>query len=243
MTGKLLFIIVCLGMHQILFSQTVENIRVDQEGENIRITYRIGESSEDELYKVTLECSMDGKSNFEPKSVLGDVGNNIIGGKSYYTIIWEVFKDIDEVDEAEFFIRVDRMSGKKASSDISDAKQSDIGNPHEGNNLFMFRSNIPTSFLGLGYSYLGNWGGYLAFNSDFSTTQYEAYLVSAGITKKFMANFHFYLGFGLDLHYLEKVIDLGFIYRLDKISLSLGGGYNMDDTSYSFGSLGIGINF
>ncbi len=53
---------------------------------------------------------MDGGSRFEPKAVIGDVGENIIGGKSFYTIIWDVFEDVEEVVNPEFFVRVDLIS-------------------------------------------------------------------------------------------------------------------------------------
>ncbi len=91
-------------------AQTVENIHVEPEGDNIKISYRIGGSGESQLYNVTLTCSMDGGLRFEPKTVIGDVGANIRGGRSYYTIIWDVFEDVDEVGEAEFFVRVDLIS-------------------------------------------------------------------------------------------------------------------------------------
>ncbi|MFH0755913.1 MAG: hypothetical protein V2B15_01335 [Bacteroidota bacterium] len=92
------------------YTQTVENIRVVQDGENLKITYRIGASSDAQLYNVKLSCSMDGGKRFEPAAVIGDVGENIIGGKSFYTIIWDVFSDVEEVVNPEFFIKVDLVS-------------------------------------------------------------------------------------------------------------------------------------
>jgi hypothetical protein len=216
----------------------VENIRVEQEGEQLKITYRIGDSSADELYYVTLECSVEGGKLFEPVSVYGDVGSNIRGGKSVYTIYWEVFKDLEEIGEAEFFIGVDNMSGREKQSD-QDSKY----NPRLGNNAFMFQSNLPTSFFGLRYAYLGNWGAYLGFNTDFNLTKYETLMLTAGATKEFMPGFHFYLGGGLDLHFREIIIEGGCYYRFDKISIAVGGGIDVNDINYSFGSLGVGINF
>jgi hypothetical protein len=91
-------------------AQTVENIRVTQDGDNLKINYRIGASTDDQLYNVYMTCSMDGGARFEPKAVIGDVGGNIIGGKSFYTIIWDVFEDVDEVVNPEFFVRVELVS-------------------------------------------------------------------------------------------------------------------------------------
>jgi hypothetical protein len=107
------------------FSQTVENIRVEPEGENIKISYRIGGSTESQLYNVFLSCSMDGGPRFEPGSVIGDVGQNIRGGRSYYTVIWDVFEDIEEVGNAEFFVRVEMISDAAVSTRNTDQDRSD----------------------------------------------------------------------------------------------------------------------
>lgn len=107
---RFFFFIAALLLSYLSFSQTVENIRVEPDGENIKINFRIGGSSEAQLYNVYLTCSMDGGPRFAPKSVIGDAGQNIRGGKSFYTIIWDVFEDIDEVGNAEFFVKVEVIS-------------------------------------------------------------------------------------------------------------------------------------
>jgi hypothetical protein len=96
------------------YAQTVENIRVVQDGENLKINYRIGASTGAQLYNVYLSCSMDGGRRFEPKAVIGDVGENIVGGRSYYEVIWDVFEDVDEVVNPEFFVRVELVSDMAA---------------------------------------------------------------------------------------------------------------------------------
>lgn len=99
-----------------LSAQTVENIRVEPDGEYIKITYRIGGSTESQLYNVSLDCSMDGLQRFAPQTIEGDVGQNIRGGKSIYTILWDVFEDVEEVGEVEFFVKVDLVSDDKVSA-------------------------------------------------------------------------------------------------------------------------------
>jgi hypothetical protein len=99
-----------------LHAQTVENIRVAQDGENLNITYRIGASTASQIFNVYLTCSMNGSRRFEPKAVIGDVGGNIVGGKSFYTIVWDVFEDVDEVVNPEFFIRVELVSDAAAET-------------------------------------------------------------------------------------------------------------------------------
>lgn len=107
---RVLFILAALSLSYFAQSQTVEGIQVKSVDEKIVINYRIGGSTIYHMYNITLTCSIDGGPRFEPKSVIGDVGRNIAGGKSYYTIEWDVFQDLDEVGNAEFFIKVDMIS-------------------------------------------------------------------------------------------------------------------------------------
>lgn len=95
-------------------AQTVENIRVTQDGDQLKITYRIGASTESQLFNVFLSCSMAGGSRFEPKAVIGDVGENVIGGKSYYMVMWDVFDDVEEVIDPNITVRVELVSDAHA---------------------------------------------------------------------------------------------------------------------------------
>ena len=102
---RIIFLLATVALVVSGYGQTVENIRVTQEGEQLKITYRIGASTEAQLYNVYLACSMAGGAKFEPKAVIGDVGENVIGGKSYYMVMWDVFEDVDEVVDPNITIR------------------------------------------------------------------------------------------------------------------------------------------
>lgn len=104
---NLIFFLAALFIFSSGFSQTVENIRVTQEEEQLKITYRIGASSETQLFNVFLSCTMAGGVKVEPRAVIGDVGENVIGGKSYYTVMWDVFEDVDEVIDPNITVRVE----------------------------------------------------------------------------------------------------------------------------------------
>jgi len=97
-------------------AQTVENIRVTQDGDQLKVTYRIGASTESQLFNVFLSCSMAGGSRFEPKAVIGDVGENVIGGKSYYMVMWDVFEDVGEVIDPNITVRVELVSDASAAA-------------------------------------------------------------------------------------------------------------------------------
>ena len=117
-----------------------------------------------------------------------------------------------------------------------------IQDKQEYNNTIMYQSNIPTGFIGIKYAYLGNFGGYMAFTSDFGIVD-EVYQLTVGITKKVSSSFNIYLGYGREFIWAESIIDAGIIYRKDRFSLGIGGGINIDDPAYSYGSIGVGFIF
>lgn len=107
---KILLLFAALSIGFLVNAQTVENIEVTPKDDKIIVTFRIGGSTHTQSYNVVLSCEMDGGPRFEPRSLRGDYGNNIRGGQPYYTIEWDVFRDVDEVGNAEFFIKVDLIS-------------------------------------------------------------------------------------------------------------------------------------
>lgn len=107
---RLIFLLAIFALVSSGYAQTVENIRVTQEGDQLKITYRIGASTETQLFNVYLSCSMAGGSKFDLKAVIGDVGENVIGGKSYYTVMWDVFEDVEEVIDPNITVRIELVS-------------------------------------------------------------------------------------------------------------------------------------
>lgn len=218
-------------------SQTVENIRVEPEEDNIRITYRIGGSSEGQVYRVDLECSIDGGPRFTPRSLQGDYGDNIMGGKSYYTIIWEVFKDRDEIGEAEFFIRVELVEDKDYGTVEIDQDLS--------RKFFVGYSGSVVTQLGVSGGYLGNWGFYAAFRTGFTGHPEQRYSLTGGVTKqvyqKGTYRMHAYAGFGRGDYFDEYEFEAGIINVLfRRVNLNIGfayPGYYFDLTA------GVGIVF
>jgi hypothetical protein len=109
-----------MGRHYLLFlilffcfsllsAQTVDSIRVEQSGDFIRISYQILNSKPSEIYRVKVLCSLDGGLNIELRSITGDVGDQIIGGKPEYWLVWDVLKDFDEIGSVEFIIRAELL--------------------------------------------------------------------------------------------------------------------------------------
>lgn len=88
-------------------AQNVDSVRVEQAGEFIRIFYRITGSNPNQTFRVSLLASINGGLRSELRSVSGDLGENIVGGKNEYWIIWDVLKDVDELNSVEFFVKAE----------------------------------------------------------------------------------------------------------------------------------------
>jgi len=216
---KRLLILAGLLNSLFILSQTVENIRVEPEGEDIRITFRIGGSTEGQVYRVGLECSIDGGPRFTPRSVIGDVGDNIVGGKSYYTILWEVFKDRDEIGEAEFFIKVELVDEKDS---VTTQVEQDLSK-----RFFAGYSGSIATQLGVSGGYLGNWGFYAAFRTGFTGHSAQRFSITGGVTKQIYQKgtyrMHGYAGIGKGDYLDEYEFEAGIVNVVfERVNLNIG---------------------
>lgn len=226
---KILFLLVSLSFCSITFSQTVENIRVDTQGDEIRVTYRIGGSTESQLFNVTLSCSMDGGPRFEPAAVMGDVGANIRGGKAIYTILWDVFEDVDQVDNAEFFVKVDLVSDlnrstspepvseeqkvkevNRAALEPEEEKAADQKMSYD-KKIFIAYNGSVSSPVGLSAGLLMKWGFNENIRVGWNVNDYESniWVTSTTGLARFIAGkgkyrLHGYAGLGFSVEYYEE---------------------------------------
>lgn len=248
---RLLLLFSALFLSYISLAQTVENIRVEPEGDNIKIHYRIGGSTEAQLYHVVLTCSIDGGPRFIPEAVIGDVGGNIRGGKSYYTIVWDVFEDVDEVGSAEFFIKVELMEDlaspvspiqvrpkkmhEKATQrqlEVSDQgfkiEQSAETDPFDRRFLVSYRATR-YNLIGFTAGTMGNWGIY----GSIRLGTYDEYLellsgsLTAGLTRHFLSTgtyrLHGYLGAGIGDYFDTFNVEAGLTNVIwNRLTLTLG---------------------
>lgn len=185
-----------LAMMTASYSQTVENIRVEQEGEKLLIHYRIGGSTAEELYDVALTCKIDNGQIFEPRSVIGDVGSNIRGGKSFNTIVWDVFEDVDEIGNIEFFVEVNliKEESQKTPDVFPVGKAPEKVSNFRERNFFLAYCGTTLAPIGGKIGYLKNWGVYgaMRFGYDYSYDswsysydEYSYYLeLAGGIAKR-----------------------------------------------------------
>lgn len=104
---KYLFILFLLGFASVLNAQTVDSIKIEQTGDYIKIRYQIRNSKPDQVYRVKVLCSIDGGLNTELRSISGDAGDYIVGGKPEYWVVWDVLKDVEELNSVEFIVRAE----------------------------------------------------------------------------------------------------------------------------------------
>jgi hypothetical protein len=84
-------------------AQDFANLSVKQFGEKVNLEYAISGESLGQLFSVTPYYSLDAGKTFLPmKSVSGNVGANVLGGRNQ-VIIWDVLKDIKELDSEVMF--------------------------------------------------------------------------------------------------------------------------------------------
>jgi len=91
----------------LLFSQqtfVVRNIVPEQKADKIYINYEIVNSNVNQLFYVEISVNTGSGSNFVLKSVTGDVGDGVAGGKNTYQAVWDVRKDLDRLTSAEFTV-------------------------------------------------------------------------------------------------------------------------------------------
>jgi hypothetical protein len=85
--------------------QTVDNVRIERIGDVVKIRYILLNSNPDQRFNVKVYCSISEEVRFEPESITGDIGEDIPGGRSEYTVLWDVLEDVEELISAEFFVK------------------------------------------------------------------------------------------------------------------------------------------
>ncbi|HLN21668.1 MAG TPA: hypothetical protein VK213_11300 [Bacteroidales bacterium] len=100
------------------YSQKVDSIKVEQSGDFIKIRYKILNSEPGQMYRVKILCSINGGLNTELRSISGDAGDLVPGGKPEYWVIWDVLKDVESIQSVDFIVRAELVSGKQRSARI-----------------------------------------------------------------------------------------------------------------------------
>ncbi len=110
MKKSLLLLVLSIFLVQSALSQKVDSIKVEQSGDFIKIGYKILNSKPGQIYRVKVLFSVNGGLNTEIKSVSGDAGDQVAGGKSEYWALWDVLKDVEDLRSAEFIVRAELIT-------------------------------------------------------------------------------------------------------------------------------------
>ena len=148
----------------IIQSQTIDSVRIEQAGELIKIHYKILNSNQYQTFRVTVFCSINGGLKSELKSLSGDFGENVVGGRTDYLVLWDVLKDVDEVNSVDFSVRAELI---KDQTQVGEIKSEKILKNWENKEFYLMpcdgwgeggSGKIFAFTLGLRLAYMGSWG-------------------------------------------------------------------------------------
>lgn len=227
-----------------LFSQEIENIVVEQDQNKVNIYYDLTGNTPGQTYEVFISCSVDGGTRFVLSSVSGDVGKYITGGL-HKKIVWDAFRDVSSLNEAQFFIRAEPMT---TSRNIG----KDSYNHKNMTEIFAGYNGSGISYLGLRLGSLNNWGGYLACR----TGSFMDYSIVAGADKRIIGNnIYLYSGLGIgnwgwltsETDYWEThsgvEFEFGVLAKYRHIYITLGSAFLYGNLSNRTADITFGIGY
>jgi hypothetical protein len=238
-----------------LKSQTVDSIKVEQAGELIKIHYKILNSNQYQTFKVAVSAKINGGLESKLESLIGDVGDAVKGGKDSYIVIWDVLKDVDEVNTVDFSVRAELV---KDDTPITKSKNKAEWPKERFHTMFAFGQISDDVLFGIQLAYMGSWGitaKYLRRNIDMEDYSETTSLVhyTLGLTKRIinkdrfsmhllagMDRGHFYLDDTTNSIAVATTYELGTIMAYKRLAVSFAlSGYKGN----YFVNWGIGIRF
>lgn len=246
---KIIFSFILLGFAIFLKGQTVDSIKVEQAGDMIKLHYKILNSNQNQIFRVTVTCSINGGLQSIPKNLSGDFGENVTGGRSDYLVLWDVLKDVDEVKSVDFSVRAELVK------DYSVSDKSNTGIVSKKRLHVFLAVGGPGPVFGAKVGYMESWGiaamyvaGPKMDNYDPFGTNPSYFAASLNITKRVIntKNFkiHLFTGVMASRHKLKvgtsslmpgyktlPGIEAGLITSIHNLSISFGMGAFKDEQS------------
>jgi hypothetical protein len=214
------FLILLFGIFSLIKSQTVDSIKIEQAGDLIKIHYKILNSTPDQVFRVNVFCSINGGLPSVLKSLSGDFGDNVVGGRSDYMVLWDVLKDVDEVKSVDFSVRAELIKDNSLSGS-SDSKAISKRRFHVLVVGEFPGLKTPEKF-GVKIGYIGSWGisaMYLSGNSQNVYSSFyaegKAYTGGLDLTKRIVNakkfKMHLYTGVLVSKFQTENPNDHSFL--------------------------------
>lgn len=260
MKKSLLILLLTFGWIQLAINaQTVDSIKVEQAGDKILIHYQILQSNNLQVFRISLSCFLSTGIKLEPKSISGDFGENVVGGKPDYMIVWDVLKDLEELQSAEFSVSAELIKGHP----------SNVIRKRTAKDKFHVQMlyETPPGLIGLRIGYTGAWGISLMYcagkDKNMDVPRYVDHQ-SIDLTKR-LANkdnlqLHLFGGFSsaqLRIHGVSEDLrsffgpDAGLLMNIRRISMSVQVAHFGDNAAVTTGNkiehfklvCGLGVRF
>lgn len=257
-------LLVLLSTISILNSQKVDSIKVEQAGDLIKIHYKILNSNSAQVFRVTVFCSINGGLESKLKSLSGDFGESVAGGRQDYMVLWDVLKDVDEVKTVDFSVKSELVQGNPSLQGPDKIRKKRA--------YLMAAGLVGPLNMQVGYrlGFMGNWG--LSYSGLFGTRNYssgsetyQGFTIMVDITKRIVntkdLQLHLLTGMVVTNNevtqpgvYQDKFLygfDLGLVAGFKRLSLYTGFSSAQTPTikttvpvkGISFFNIGAGIRF
>lgn len=217
--------------------QNIDSIRLEQVGDLIKVHYKILNSNPNQVFRVSVLCSINGGLKSQLNNISGDFGENVTGGRDNYMILWDVLKDVDELKSAEFFIKAELVKDLSEKQDGAGLKPKTKAKFH-----FLLALEAPGPKGGLRIGYMGSYGLSVQLNYGkvpvtdvyVKNTYYEEFDPQAGIaidlTKRIFTQKDF------EMHLLAG-------YRQTDLVVYFAGGTTPQFWRHGMDGAGIGMIF
>ncbi len=232
-------LLLLFGLVTVIRCQTVDSLKVEQAGDFIKIRYKILNSTPDQVFRVKVLCSINGGLNTEIRSISGDVGDMVAGGKPEYWVVWDVLKDVDEIKSVEFIVRAElvkdnSLSGKAGPNTLSKSR-------------FHVLAVVggPEPVFGVKIGYMGSWGISAMYLKGVGKLLYVG---SLDLTKRIVnikkSKIHLFAGITFSSKYQDLTTknyvsgEAGIIWSINKLVFSIG--FDGED---GIGMIGLGMRF
>jgi len=213
----------------------------------IKIHYKMLNSNQYQTFRVTVFCSINGGLESKLKSLSGDYGENVVGGRTDYLVLWDVLKDVDEVKSVDFSVRAELLKDvspelvNKSKNAWSDKKIYIIAAGGEGKG----------ALWGPRLAYMGSWGvsaKYCWISSGDREPLNKSYS-SIDVTKRLVnkGGFQLHLIAGFAHAYYGSTYEIGTIFAIRRFVMTMAITPsippNTEDAPKISTNWGIGVRF
>ena len=179
----LLFLLVLLPFTN---GQSVDSIKVEQAGDLIKINYKILNSTSYQTFRVSVFCSINGGLEARLRSISGDFGDNVVGGRDDYMILWDVLKDVEEVNSVDFSVRAELLTDVTPNA-VNGKEKWEKKKIH----LLISGGEGAGIHYGIRAAYMGSWGVSVKYlvgkYDDYNIAQESYFHRSIDVTKRIIS--------------------------------------------------------